>query len=212
MKCTSCRAPVKPVVAIDIDGTLGDYHWHFITFANGYLNRRFNPEVYDGTETLADFMGIDMATYRQCKLAYRQGGMKRSMPVVLGAKQLVDACMDAGAEAWLTTTRPYLRLDNIDPDTREWLARNGIDYDGLLYDEDKYSVLCDYVDRERIVGVLDDLEDNYDRAEELGLPVRLIQTQYNRGIQRPRRYPNLLIAREAFVNKIEAWKEKHGTA
>ena len=90
---------------------------------------------------LHKFMGVTLRDYRECKLAYRQGGLKRFMPCYPGASELATALRRRGAEVWICTTRPYLRLDSIDPDTREWLRRNKIKYDAILYGDDKYREL-----------------------------------------------------------------------
>jgi hypothetical protein len=72
----------KPVVAVDIDGTLGDYHAHFLWFATKWFGRTFpDPTEVNPGMRLSEFMGIPHELYRQCKLAYRQGGLKRFMPV-----------------------------------------------------------------------------------------------------------------------------------
>ena len=162
MKCSDCSKVVRPIVAIDIDGTIGDYHDHFYHFAELYLGGITNVAAhrYDGAASHREFwegLGVDARTFRDMKLAYRQGGMKRSMPKMPGASGLMSALRLTGAEIWLTTTRPYMRLDGVDPDTREWLRRNGIEYDGLLYDKDKYTLLAERVDPDRVVAVLDDL-------------------------------------------------------
>lgn len=167
MKCTDCHAPVHPVVAIDIDGTLGDYHGHLIKFLIGYTGTH-PTRMYGGDETMkhwacAEF-NMDERTWRDAKLAYRQGAMKRTMPVFRGARELTNRVQAAGAELWLTTTRPYLRLDNVDPDTRAWLAKQGITYDYLLYDEEKYAVLAERVGTERVVAVVDDLPEQVQAA------------------------------------------------
>jgi hypothetical protein len=150
-------------VAIDIDGTLGDYHLHFIRFLEGYYGRPF-PYGWEGNGDWEAFLGLSRQEYRDAKLAYRQGGGKRTMPAHRGAKALADACRQAGAEIWITTTRPWMRLDNIDPDTREWLSRNQIPYDHILYDEGKYPQLAMLVDPGRVVFVLDDLTAQYQAA------------------------------------------------
>jgi hypothetical protein len=146
-------------VALDIDGTLGDYHTHFQRFAESYLDHIF-VEPYQGEQKYSkwfcDRFHVDVATFRQVKLAYRQGGMKRLMPHTPGAMSMVDLIKGCGAEVWLTTTRPFSRLDNIDPDTRFWLDRNHINFDGMLYDEEKYKRLAEQVDPDRVVAVLDD--------------------------------------------------------
>lgn len=212
MLCSDCKRPMKPVVAWDIDGTLGDYHGHLLTFSENWLGTTPSPGwslSYDGSTDLATFMDLDKATYRQIKLAYRQGGMKRTMPPFMNAAYAVQQCQEAGAEVWITTTRPYMRLDNIDPDTQEWLRRNDIHYDGLIYDEEKYKRLCDIVDPERIVGVVEDLPDLYDEAEALGLRPIQYGTRYNRAVPRPTRAATLAWAAAHLANRIQEWKDHH---
>lgn len=175
----------KPVVSLDIDGTLGDYHGHFLRFAEGYLGRAMpDPSKTNPRQRLWTFMGIRKQDYRDCKLAYRQGGMKRSMPCLLGADWLTHELRHAGAEVWICTTRPYLRLDNIDPDTQEWLRRNGIEYDALLYDprdgDAKYAELKRQAGN-RVVGCAEDLPEQAMRAIKAGFgPIWLRNQPYNR--------------------------------
>lgn len=167
MRCVDCAAELRPVVSIDIDGTLGDYHNHFRRFAIDYLGRHIGPRDttdYPYEIEFSEWLGLDKTTYREIKLAYRQGGMKRMMPVFFGASGVVSALRSMGVDVWIATTRPWLRLDNIDPDTRHWLARHDIGYDGLLYGDDKYKKLVDLVGRERIIGAVDDLPSQFDAA------------------------------------------------
>ena len=139
MLCSDCSRPVRPVVALDIDGTLAQYHKQFVTFAATYLNR-YDELVrwltYDGSKEMSDFMELPKETYRQIKLAYRQGGNKRWMEPFKEAAGFVMLVRELDVELWITTTRPWQRLDNIDPDTQEWLRRNAILHHGLIYDEE----------------------------------------------------------------------------
>jgi hypothetical protein len=163
VRCTRCSQPVRPVVVFDIDGTLGDYHRHFLRFLGGYLGADLMPVVrhYDGVGNFGDWVtdafGISRDEYRLAKLAYRQGAQKRTMPAYDRAGLLTWAAREQGAEIWIATSRPYLRLDNIDPDTRVWLARNNVLYDHLIYGDDKYRDVAERVDPERVVMTLDDL-------------------------------------------------------
>jgi FMN phosphatase YigB (HAD superfamily) len=171
----------EPVVALDLDGSLGDYHGHFTRFAAQWTGRELpDPADINPGEPFHKHLGMAKATYRQCKLAYRQGGMKRSMPVYDGAADMIRDFRHAGAKVWICTTRPYLRLDNIDPDTRHWLRRNHIQYDGMLYGPNKYRDLVKVVGAENVVAVLDDLESLVAQAHSLGLPAYLRDQPYNR--------------------------------
>jgi hypothetical protein len=211
MRCTDCNHDVKPVVAIDIDGTLGDYHSHFMTFAERWVGRQVSW-TYDGTQPMREWFceayGCDVQLWRDCKLAYRQGGLKRWMPIYNGTYDLCHGVRNAGAELWLTTTRPYLRLDNVDPDTREWLSRWDIDFDYMVYDEGKYGVLEERVGADRVVAVLDDLSEQYlDAAVRFGSEVPILRrTKWNRAAPASlNSVLNLRDARTAIQERINQW-------
>lgn len=168
MLCSRCSKPLLPIIALDVDGTLGRYHEHFTTFASGYLQRPL-PMGYRGEQKFWQYLGLGLEEYRQIKLAYRQGGLKRTMPPqrdLFYFQQWLRETRGA-MEIWIATTRPYLRLDNIDPDTRFWLDHYGIPYDGLIYGDDKYHQLRRLVAPERVVAVLDDEPEQYDIANAL---------------------------------------------
>jgi phosphoglycolate phosphatase-like HAD superfamily hydrolase len=173
------RHPLAPVVAIDIDGTIAQYHSHFLNFARLWSGRDLDMNWEGACGSFSKAIGMSKKSYRECKLAYRQGGMKRSLPVFEGARDLTVNIRKAGAQVWICTTRPYLRLDNIDPDTRHFLRRNGIQHDGFLYGERKYQDLVKIVGDERVLVVLDDLPEQIEAANRLGLKTILRYGAHN---------------------------------
>jgi hypothetical protein len=213
---------VRPVVAIDIDGTMGKYHEHFWDFARGWLGVPVpdDAETYRGDTTFKKWFlteyetyNVSVDTWHDIKLAYRQGGMKRTMPVYPFAAELCEQVVAAGAELWLTTTRPYIRHDNVDPDTREWLLRNGIIYHYLIYDGRKYNKLKDLVGEDRVVAVLDDLPEEITKAGELfGKDVPIWRmNQFNVAWTEHRTFtvPDLLKASVEIKVRIRSWKREH---
>jgi hypothetical protein len=215
MLCSRCSGPVAPVVALDIDGTLADYHSHLLRFANRWTGYVPEGPVYNGSEPFHEWFtrtyGVDRSTFRAIKLAFRQGGMKRFMPVYYGARDLTIALQDNGAEVWLTTTRPHQRFDRVDPDTREWVLRNELEMDGLLFGENKMSELAERIDPERVVGVLDDLPGVLDDVRRLGLGQPLFREQmYNVGARwTGPRVPTLWEARDVLNRWVNEWKEHY---
>lgn len=208
MLCSECSAPVLPVVVLDLDGTLGDYHGHFIHFACAWLGwQEFKAvqlqRTFDGRLDMAAHLGIDKGTYRTIKLAYRQGGMKRNMPEFEGARDLWRGLRGLPCEIWIATTRPYMRLDNVDPDTRECLRRWGMEPDQLLYDDDKYQLVAQRVDGGRVVACLEDLPNMYDRAHSLGLRPILRHTPYNRHHRRSNQAQDLQQAFRVIKQRVE---------
>lgn len=176
----------KPIISLDIDGTLADYHAWFLRFAELYFGREMpSPTALNPGLPLYRFMRVRREEYRDCKLAYRQGGMKRSMPCLEGAAGLTRWIRAQGCEVWICTTRPYMRLDNIDPDTQEWLRRNDIVYDALLYDprdgDAKYRELKRQAVGRAILGCAEDLPEQANRAIKLlpNPPIWLRNRPYN---------------------------------
>lgn len=199
-----------PVVACDIDGTLGEYHEWFLDFASKWFGKSMPPVgTINRGQPFWKFMGVTRKDYRDCKLAYRQSGLKRAMPVYPGSASLARAVKSAGAEFWICTTRPYLRLDNIDPDTREWLRRNKIVYDAVIFGADKYRELVRQVTTQRIVAVIDDLPEMLEAAAGLGISRRYLMDQpYNKDYHSARRvHSNNTLAR-LIEEDIERWRTK----
>jgi hypothetical protein len=213
MKCTDCGEPIKPIVAIDIDGTLGQYHEQFHDFMENYFGRKL-PGGWMGASDWEVHLGLSREQYREAKLAYRQGGFKRWMPLHHQADLIPKTAHERGAEVWITTTRPYLRLDSVDPDTREWLRRNRIYYDRLLYDERKYEKLLAIVGEGRVVAVVEDLPDQYGWAEACfgqGVPIMPVRTHnaaYRHGGTAQWMQTSKMIS-ETIAIKIQEWKENN---
>jgi hypothetical protein len=172
--------PFAPVLALDIDGTSGDYHGHFTWFAELYTGMAMPPpDKYTGGVPFHKHLGVSRSTYNTMKLAYRQGGFKRSMPAFDGIGEFTRHVRRKGVQVWICTTRPYLRLDNIDPDTRHWLRRNGLQYDAVLYGPHKYRDLVRAVGADRVLMVIDDLPKMIEQADSLGLVSVLRSQPYN---------------------------------
>lgn len=199
---------LRPVVAVDVDGTLGEYHEHFAEYAEMFLQKPVHRH-WQGDIAYWRCFGVSKAKYREMKLGYRQGRMKRSMPVRPGAVAFAGAVRAAGAELWVTTTRPWLRLDNIDPDTQFWLQHNRIRYDGVLYGESKYRDLVSLVGINRVVAVLDDEPEQVRRAEQQGLTARLMDRPYNQGGDSFYRSFDLEHAQKEMVELIKQWRKEN---
>lgn len=168
---------VKPVIALDIDGTLMDYHRHYLRFAANYFGT-WDPEEpsyyeYDARVPMHKYLRVSKSSYRQSKLAYRRGQLKRSLPrlepPLPDAQTLTRQLRRWGCDIWLCTTRPYLSHDEVDEATRHNLRRNGVQYQGILWGEHKYRELVRTVGKQRIVGVLDDVPEMCMQATRLGL-------------------------------------------
>jgi len=196
---------------------MGMYHQHFLEFASNYLNQQVKDH-YVGNQPFKEWFCTNYRctadVWHDIKLAYRQGGLKRTMPVYPEAKELCRGIQAAGAELWVTTTRPYIRHDNIDPDTREWLRRNYIPYDYLIYDGHKYRKLAQLVGPERVCAVLDDLHEEVLEAEQVfGIRVPILRKQsYNRATGWYTEASNLAMAGRFINERIKRWRKEYDGA
>ena len=200
-----------PIVSLDIDNTLGNYHAHFLDFAEKWFGREMpDPKEINPGLPLFRFMRVTKAKYREAKLAYRQGGWKRWMPAYPGASELTREIQAAGAEVWICTTRPYLRLDNIDPDTREWLRRNRIKYNAVIFGDDKYTELKRQAGT-RVAAVVDDLPEMVARAHGLGFkPIYIRKQPYNLDNQiTDLEFDDLGVLCERLKKDIRRWRESN---
>lgn len=199
-----------PIVALDLDGTLGDYHEHFRRFAEMWTGREivWDPSI-EGS--FAAQLGMSKALYRKCKLAYRMGGMKRSMPVFDGARELTVAIRRRGVLVIACTTRPYLQMTTIDGDTQHWTKRNGLQVDGILYGEHKYRDLVKAVGRERVVCALEDDLSQIKVANSLGITTIMRLNEANRQFTPEAAQasaPNLTSARVQILAMIDHHKKQ----
>lgn len=209
---------MKPVLAVDIDGTLGNYHDHFTNFCCMYFQREFDFGYVGEQENFEDFLGLTREDYRAAKLAYRQGGMKRSMVPYSGAARLLDMAAKLDVEVWVATTRPYQRLDNIDPDTRFWMSHWNFKYHAMLYGDDKYDQLNMHVDNERVIMLIDDLHSQVVKADKIwGTRVWMVERKHNGwdrqlGFEGMKWLPQCLemdLAADALYEAHHEWEAEH---
>lgn len=204
--------PESPVVALDLDGTLGDYHRHFEQFARMWTGReiKWDPSI---NGSFASQLGMSKATYRQCKLAYRMGGMKRSMPIFDNATLLCQRIRHRGVRVIACTTRPYLHMSTIDLDTQHWMRRHRLQVDYILYGEHKYRDLVKSVGSDRIVCAMDDDLSQLRVANKLGIPTIMRRNEANRVYTPDDSQPfvwDLNEAEEHILGLIEMHKNRTG--
>jgi hypothetical protein len=199
-----------PIVALDVDGTIGVYHHHFHQFAEQWTGKKLRSG-YDGSMPFYKWLGLSKATYRECKFAYRRGGLKRSMPHYTGSREFSVAVRKAGARIIICTTRPFRSLDNIEPDTVHNLKRHGVQFDYIISGERKYHDLLKIpgVRRDQVVMVLEDQDDMLAQALRLRLPAVRIRHAHNDvcDVKVDAEVGSLVMAQEVALARIQLYNE-----
>lgn len=142
----------EKVIAIDIDGVLGQYPYWFIKFVNDSLNEDFAT-----LKELNETLGTEM--YEDMKDKYRQSGIKSKMPTNDGASTVTNYLKVLGFKIVIITSRPYEKYSRIYPDTLEFLKYNNIYFDAILWDKEKHLTII-----KEFPNLVALVEDNYDNA------------------------------------------------
>lgn len=173
------KYPDGMVVGIDIDGVLADYPRSFVDFINKQLGTD-HPTENITSYNIAESFGLTMEQVIELKHQYRETGEKRFIPVIDGAKEMLQSFADAGFVIVLLTARPYKQYKRMFADTQEWLHRNGLIYHSIIWDEDKSVRLLNEFGREKVQFFVEDVTYNANRIADLGPTCFLIDKPYNR--------------------------------
>jgi hypothetical protein len=122
----------KPCAVFDLDGVLSDYPAYWVWFANDILGTHFSS--LDGLRS-----GIPVERYKALKERFRASGVRKWMPVKLGAKTVFDKLKQAGFLVCVMTARK--KTPSIEEDTLDWFGKNGLMPDEIVWDNDKVSAM-----------------------------------------------------------------------
>ena len=162
------------IVGVDIDGVLNNYPRDFLSWVAA-------KEDFPGESTGELREHVGARRYQELKDAYRASGAKREQGVREGAKELLDGTRSAGGTVIALSKRPYWRFSRIYADTLEWLDRNGLRADAVLFHAEKHRKILD--DFPNLVAMV---EDDPAVARELvanGVAVVLVDGELNRGVE-----------------------------
>lgn len=120
----------QEVAILDIDGVLAQYPRPMLDF----MEERSGIPLPD-LPTAKEQLGL--VRYEELKEMYRLSGVKASLPIVEGAKELIEYLRSKGHPVILISARPYERYLRILTDTLSWAKKNGLVFDALYFDEEK---------------------------------------------------------------------------
>ena len=162
------------IIGVDIDGVIADYPTSFLQFV-GTFGIKVPPDISHSRELL-----LSSQEHEHYKHLYREMGCKRDIPVIKGSKEFLIELSKNAYFIVLLTSRPYKRYKRIFADTMEWLAKNGLLYHAIIFDEEKNLRLYrEFGDRVAFF-IEDELEKANDIAR-IGIKVYLINKKYNVG-------------------------------
>jgi 5'(3')-deoxyribonucleotidase len=153
----------KPVAVVDIDNVLCDY----ITGMCQYVASRTDDVVIlkrvahlnlSRSWVSSAALGLPEVIWQELKHDFRVAGLKRTLPVMPGAKEFLDRIKAAGMDIVLLTSRPIDRYPNVYTDTLAWLQTNDLPYDFIWWSTDKHERLLESGHQRIAFAVDDDLK------------------------------------------------------
>lgn len=115
----------------DIDGVLNYYPQCYIDFVNKELGLKL--ETLDVIKTV-----LSQKDYKALKYKYRTCGIKEELKVRQSAKDLMYKLKQMGYYIIVLSSRPVDKINALIMQTTNWLKDNGIDYDYLMFGENKH--------------------------------------------------------------------------
>ncbi len=168
----------KKVVAVDIDGVLCNYPEDFIKFAeekSGNNLKKIKLKDYNLYDLLSNEIGEDKL--KEIKHEFRLSGQKRFMSVIEGAKNGLSYLRSKGYTIVLLTARPYKQYPRMFADTMEWLKKNELPFDAILWDENKEEKIIK--EFPSLNFMIEDLHTNANKIARKGYKVFLLKKEYN---------------------------------
>lgn len=171
----------KKICYFDIDGVLNDYPESWTTFLQVECedNVREYVDVFEPLDLHTAKEKIPYQLYKDLKARYRSSGYKEILPVTREAKETLTALKKIGYHIVIITSRPIKKHPELFKQTVNWLDKNRLVYDNLIFDEEKHiTVLSSYPHLN--FGV----EDNMYYANLVaswGYKMFLLNNQYNSG-------------------------------
>ena len=162
----------KETVFIDIDGVLATWPNDYINFVNTKLNKNY--------ATLPELKGdVDKKLQYDLKSEYRLNGSKRNLGVIEGAKKFLKQLKQCDLNIVLLTARPYKKYFRIYSDTLEWLLKHELEYDCIIFDEEKEKYIINKFYNNGVKFIVEDQIDNAKKLANNGFKVYL---RFNKGL------------------------------
>ena len=168
----------KKICYLDIDGVLNDYPECWLNF----LKARLSSDSRN-TYVLKDLNraknNIPYQVYKDLKWEYRESGYKEDIISTPNASKVTGNLRAMGYHICIITSRPVKQHPSLFKQTVNWLNKNNIRYDDLIFDEDKHiSILKRYPHLD--FGV-EDHRYYANLVADWGYKMYLLDNKYNQG-------------------------------
>lgn len=156
------------IALIDIDGVLAEFPEFFIKCFNKAHNTKYKY-----------YNDIPLEMRNVYKEYYRTSGKKADIPLLPYVKEFLSTLKHQQYTVILFTNRPVYLYKNIAYDTTKWMVNNNLQYDAILFAEDKMLDVIKKFDINNIKLYVEDNITNANNVNKLGIKTFLIKNQMN---------------------------------
>ncbi len=192
----------KKIAIIDIDGILASWPKTFINFVNEKTNNNFKSykDLRNNLERLLMF---------NLKEQYRLSGIKKEMDVLFDATKFTKFLKKENYSIIIVTARPYEKYFRIYSDTLNWLNKNNILYDAIIWKQEKEKYIIEHFKKENVAFCIDDDIDNINKLTTSGFKTFYIPNElmFNNRKELKKEINNKLNKNTNIVNNLNSIKE-----
>ena len=166
------------IIGIDIDNVISDLDKTFLEeFLKEDKNKRnagiINPNAKHMTEGMFDWTQDEIDEF----LVNNMERMSMNFELIPQSKYYIDKLKDDGNKIVIITGRDRRIFKNPEEVTKEWLKKNNIYYDELVFKKSPNKI--DECQKYKVDIMLDDLAINIKRMRENNINAYLVKTRYN---------------------------------
>lgn len=170
------RKETEKICSLDIDGILNYYPEPWVNFLNSKLCTNFSS-LNEAKDT------VPYQVYKNIKYEYRESGVKATLQIRPEAVELTRVLKASGFLILIITSRPFSEHKSLHKQTTDWLANNGIQYDGIVFGLDKYIEVLQKAPNLRFLA--DDHRYYCNLVSRWGYQTYLLDNPYNQGALHP---------------------------
>jgi len=162
----------QKICAFDVDGVLNYYPDPWVEF----INRNSAEKYRDLNDAKRN---IPYQLYRDLKYEYRESGVKANLKVRAGAKETLKELKHMGYTILIITSRPFEEHKSLFKQTTDWLSKNKLPYDGIIFGKNKYVEVLTKAPNLRFL--VDDHRYYANSVARWNYKAFLVDNQYNQG-------------------------------
>jgi len=129
------------------------------------VNEQLGTE-YNNYQVMSN--SIDKLKFYELKENYRLSGIKQNMGTVAGARETLELLKEKDYFIILITARPYKKYFRIYSDTLNWLKKNNLKFDALIWQEEKEKYIIEHFNRDQALFCIDDNVSNIEKLAKNG--------------------------------------------